>query len=345
MKRILVLGATGVMGRLLVELARRHLPETEVLQASRHAQPTSDHRTVDIHDPESLRRGLAGVDAVINSVGPFDYDPRPLVTTCLAAGCHYVDIAETPDFIAAVEDAARPFGGAAPAVHALSGCSTVPGLVQVLAQRWAGREDVKSMRILLGMGSNNPVSPALLYSLMKPLGTRGPGGIRYFERLIRKRLQGVPARMYGRYPSPFDAQGVRVGDHFLPAPFYAGMDRIELGYVLWLAARVVPHLTAGQLSALCRLAPPLLPLVQWLGTPVGILSVEAHDEKGRLVDEIEVRAAHRGLRVPALPAVWVVLRLLERERPAGPLRIEQILTVGEVCDWLRAEGLGVVLRG
>src|SRR5262249_35249739 len=104
MKRLLVLGATGVMGRLLVPLCRRLLPETEVLQASRHAPPAADQRTVDIHDPESLRRGLAGIDAVINSVGPFDYDPRPLVTACVTAGCHYVDIAETPDFIAAVED-------------------------------------------------------------------------------------------------------------------------------------------------------------------------------------------------------------------------------------------------
>src|SRR5262249_18191101 len=158
---------------------------------------------------------------------------------------------------------------------------------------------------------------------------------------IRKRLRGVPARMYGRYPSPFDAQGVRVGDRFLPAPFHAGMDRLALSYVLWLAARVVPHLSAGQLLAFCRRAQPLLPLVQWLGTPVGILTVEAHDEQGRLAGEIEVRATHGGLRVPALPAVWVVRRLLESEPPTGPLRIEQILHVGEVCDWLRAEGLGV----
>src|SRR5205807_3186622 len=126
--------------------------------------------------------GLAGADAVINAVGPFDYDPRPLVTACLAAGCHYVDIAETPDFIAAVEDAACPFADASPPVHALSGCSTVPGLVQVLAQQWADHPEVRRLRILLGMGSNNPVSAALLYSLVKPLGTRAPDGTRYFSR-------------------------------------------------------------------------------------------------------------------------------------------------------------------
>jgi hypothetical protein len=345
MKRVLVLGATGVMGRRLVPLCRRMLPDTEVVQASRHPQHASDHRTVDMHDPESLRHGLAGIDVVINSVGPFDYDPRPLVTTCLAAGCHYIDIAETPDFIARVQEAARPPAAAARSVHALSGCSTLPGLVQVLAQHWTDRQEVKSLRILLGMGSKNTASAAMLYSLLKPLGMTAPDGTRYFARLVRKQLQGVPARLYGRYPSPFDDQGLRVGDRVLPAPFHAGMDRGALGYGLWLAARVVPYLSAGQLAALCRLVQPLVPLVQSLGTPVGILSVEARDGGGRLVEEIEVRAAREGLNVPALPAVWVARRLLAGALPPGPLRIEQLLTPGEVFDWLRAEGYAVVLRG
>jgi short subunit dehydrogenase-like uncharacterized protein len=49
------------------------------------------------------RRALVGVRAVINAVGPFDYDPALRVTTCLEGGCDYMDIAATPAFIAAAQ--------------------------------------------------------------------------------------------------------------------------------------------------------------------------------------------------------------------------------------------------
>src|SRR5690349_16595522 len=116
------------MGRRIVGLARRLLPGVEVLRGWRHARPDTepDSRAVDLHDLRSLRAALAGVTAVINAVGPFDYNPSPLVRTCLAAGCHYVDIAETPAFLEKVEAAAGQALGPLP-VHAVGGCSTVPG--------------------------------------------------------------------------------------------------------------------------------------------------------------------------------------------------------------------------
>jgi hypothetical protein len=338
MKQLLVLGATGVMGRRVVALARRLIPDARVLQGARRAVPDSgpDFRPVDIHDADSLRRALAGVRAVINAVGPFDYDPAALLRGCAEAGCHYVDIAETPSFIAAVERLAGQQAGAA-----LSGCSTVPGLVELLAQEWSGRDEVRRIRVLLGMGTANPVSPALLYSLLMPLGAQAPDGGRYYDSLVRKRLRGLPARLYGRFPSPFDAAGVRVGGRALPTTFYAGLDRAAAVYALWWAARVVPHLSRGALSRLCRLARPALPLVQALGTPIGVLSVEALDGEGRLVAEVEVRAQREGLNVPALPSVWAACRLLAGGPWSGPLRLPQLIAPQEAAGWLRAEGYRV----
>ena len=337
MQTLLVLGATGLMGRRLVALAARLLPDVRILRGARHVVPEADpdSRAVDIHDADSVRRALADVQVVINAVGPFDYDPAPLLRSCAEAGCHYVDIAETPGFIAAVQ---RLAGARAAAV---SGCSTVPGLVEVLGQTWSEREDVRRVRILLGMGSANPVSPTLLYSLLMPLGSRAPDGSRYYDRLVRKRLRGLPARLYGRFPSPFDTEGIRIGRRILPATFYAGMDRVPAVHALWLAARVVPHLPRGVLSRLCRLAQPVMPLVRALGTLVGVLSVEALAEDGRLLAEIEVRAPREGLNVPALPAIWAARRLLTGEPLSGPLRLEQLITPQEAAEWLRAEGYQV----
>jgi hypothetical protein len=336
-KTLLVLGATGLMGRRIVALAGRLLPGVRVLRGARRVDPQADPdgRAVDIHDIDSVRRAVAGVQVVINAVGPFEYDPAPLLKGCAEAGCHYVDLAETPTFIAAVERLAGPLAAA------VSGCSTVPGLVEVLAQQWSGRDDVRRVRVLLGMGTANPVSPTLFYSLLSPLGSRAPDGGRYYDRLVRKRLRGLPARLYGRFPSPFDTDGIRIGNRVLPATFHAGMDRAPAVHALWLAARVVPHLPRGALYRLCRLAQPVLPLVRALGTLVGVLSVEALDADGRLVAEMEVRAPREGLNVPALPAVWAAGRLVAGEPPPGPLRLQQLITPQEAAGWLRAEGYQV----
>jgi hypothetical protein len=335
MKTVLVLGATGQMGRRIVALARRLLADVHVLQGARRvsAETDPDMRRVDIHDRDSLRRALPDVQVCINAVGPFDYDVASLLQVCAEAGCHYVDIAETPAFLADVQRLA----GELP-IAVVAGCSTVPGLVQVLAQEWAGRDDVQEVRILLGMGTRNPVTPTLFYSLLMPLGSRVPDGSRYFARLIRKRLRDLPARYYGRFPSPFDTVGIRIGERVLPATFHAGLDRAAAVHVLWLAARVLPHLPCGVLAWLCHRAQPIMPLVQALGTPVGVLSIEALDGDGRRLAEVEVRALHEALNVPALPAVWAARRLLAEKPRSGPLRLEHLITPRNAAEWLRAEG-------
>jgi short subunit dehydrogenase-like uncharacterized protein len=177
MKQLVVLGATGVMGRRVVALAQRLLPGVCLLRASRHARPDPDSRTADVHDSASLRHAITGADVAINVVGPFEYDPTPLLGACAEAGCDYVDLAEVPEFIDQVEAVARSLPSCQ--VRVLTGCSTVPGLVQVLAQEWAGRPEVRRVRVLLGMGTGNDVSPTLLYSLLRPLGARARDGGRY----------------------------------------------------------------------------------------------------------------------------------------------------------------------
>jgi hypothetical protein len=120
------------------------------------------------------------------------------------------------------------------------------------------------------------------------------------------------------------------------------LDRALLSRGLYLAAPLLHRLTPAQLRRACRLVAPALPLVQALGTPIGVLSLEGLDERGRLVAEIEVRARREGLNVPALPSVWAARRLLGPEPPApGVLRMEQLFAPAEVAAWLRQEGYAV----
>jgi saccharopine dehydrogenase-like protein len=343
MKTLLVLGASGEMGQRIVRLGRRLLPGVRVIEGSRRASPASpDRRQVDIHDRDSLARALEDVDALINAVGPYDYDPTPLVASCLDAGCHYIDIAETAEFLLAVERATRNPAAVARRACVISGCSTIPGLVQVLAQHWADRDDVHCLRILLSMGSANPVSPTLLFSLLRPLGSRAPDGSRYFDRLVRKTPLLASPRLYGRFPSSFDATGIRFGNRVLPATLYVGMDRDVLDRVLWLSAKVLPALSSRVLKRLCRLSQPFLLPVRTLGTPVGVLALEAIGERTSLLNEIEVRADREGLNIPALPSLWAVRRLLgEDDLPDEAMSLDQLITPQQAATWLRQEGYAV----
>jgi len=105
--RILVYGATGYAGRLLL---RRAVAQGLVpLGAGRDPQAVHrvadelavDSRTADLADPAALARALHGVAVLVNCAGPFRATQQPLVDACLAAGVHYLDLAgEVPELLA-----------------------------------------------------------------------------------------------------------------------------------------------------------------------------------------------------------------------------------------------------
>ena len=105
MKRLLILGGTGFVGRALcAQLAQRH-PDTEVVVPTRHAGqrrnllalPDVQLVQADIHDEATLARLLQACDAAVNLVGILHGDearfrrahaelPRKLVHACRIAG-------------------------------------------------------------------------------------------------------------------------------------------------------------------------------------------------------------------------------------------------------------------
>lgn len=61
-------------------------------------------RSFSLDDPERLREGLEGVEAVLHAAGPFIETGRPMMEACIDMGVHYLDITgEVPVFESAFE--------------------------------------------------------------------------------------------------------------------------------------------------------------------------------------------------------------------------------------------------
>lgn len=277
------------MGRRI----RRLLPETLDVVSAGRGSSLDDYIHFDVDAPERVT--LSAGDVVINTVGPFTYAPEPVVRACIDRGAHYVDLAETPDYMRGVRRVAR---GLKPGLATITGCSSVPGLIEIFAREWRGRDDIVSVRAQLSIGTNNESSATLLYSMLSPIGRN-----RCFSRTWLCKHEGLPARLYGVYPGGIE-QGLSLGARTVPATFGFGFDRRSYSFALWLFAPLIGVTPRPLVRLGAQVGNALAPLARPFGTKIGILSLDAIGAHGDVVQSIEIRAKSGGLDVPALPSVW-----------------------------------------
>ncbi|HEX2486170.1 MAG TPA: saccharopine dehydrogenase NADP-binding domain-containing protein, partial [Myxococcota bacterium] len=284
---VLVLGARGALGSRVARQLRAGLAGARVLVASRAGEAAlgPGARRADVRDEASLARALDGVELVVNAVGPYAYDPAPIVRACLAARAAYVDLAEEPAFTAALYRAVAAGADAADAVF-VPGCSTVPGLVEVVAQAFAPLAGLACVDAWLSLGSANPASAGLLAGLLHPLGRPAPDGEVWFGRVVAHEVAGRRLA-FGRYPSGLPRERLRVGARELPLRFHAGFDRALLTRALRLAAPALARLPSSSAPALARALAPAARVARLVGTPRGALLVEARDTAGRRLGGVE----------------------------------------------------------
>jgi putative NADH-flavin reductase len=94
MSRVIVFGAAGLTGRLVVEEARRAGHDVTAAMRTPVDSATPDVRRVDVRDPDSVRAAVDGHDAVVSAIGPpgqrphglYSQTARSLVPAMTAAG-------------------------------------------------------------------------------------------------------------------------------------------------------------------------------------------------------------------------------------------------------------------
>ncbi len=95
---LLLYGATGYTGRLVVEAARQR--GLQPILGGRNAaalatlaeQAGCEYRVASLSDPAALTSALDGVRVVLLAAGPFTRTARPMVDACLELGIHYLDV-------------------------------------------------------------------------------------------------------------------------------------------------------------------------------------------------------------------------------------------------------------
>lgn len=95
---LLVYGANGYTGELIArEAVRQGLrPVLAGRNAARLAPLAAElglqARVFGLQDTAALHRGLEGITVVLHCAGPFSATAAPMISACLAAGAHYLDI-------------------------------------------------------------------------------------------------------------------------------------------------------------------------------------------------------------------------------------------------------------
>ena len=327
MRDILILGGYGNFGKRIAEaLARHDLPvliagrDLAKAEALCRKLPNARPAKVNIHGNLGAVLVAEKPSVVIHTCGPFQGSDYEVARACIAAGVHYIDLADGRDFVREFSqfDAATKAAG----VTLISGASTVPGLssavIDHLKPRFA-RMDTLDFGISPGQKAE-----------------RGLATTRAIMSYV-----GKPLRPFARHPQPhgwqdthrqaYPVMGHRwlstcdIPDLDLLPPVYGFRSirfgaGLELGFMhlgLWGLSWLV---RAGLPLNLPALAKPLLAVSDWFnifGSDVGGMhvTISGTDHAGAPLTRswFIVAKSGDGPQIPCVPAILLAKRLHEKD--------------------------------
>ncbi len=323
-----MLGGAGVFGsRICRRLARQ--AGIRIIAAGRHGPPL-DALTRDVGGVEPLvldaPRALGAAlrdrnrpDLLIHTAGPFQAQDYAVAELSIAAGMHYIDIADGRDAVtnfARLDAAVRAAG-----VLAVSGASSVPGLSATAIE--ANRKSIariERIEIALSPGNRPPRGPAVIAAFLgycgRPIARWEDGAWRNvygWHDLRRADIDGIGRRWVSACDVPDLALFPRRYRGVATVTFRAGLELALRHLGLWLLAWL-PRLGLGRsLSGLTGLALVVGVLARRLGSDRGGMSVTLSgvDQQGATLRRRWSLAAGAGDGpfVPATPSVLLAAKL------------------------------------
>jgi saccharopine dehydrogenase-like NADP-dependent oxidoreductase len=289
--RVIVLGGAGNFGARIVR-ALRGDPAIDLLVAGRRpfSVPGAEDvpcAVVDIRGPDFAPQLRAlSPELVIHCVGPFQGQDYRVANAALAAGAHYLDLADGRQFI--VEFAARVRDQAVRAGRlAISGASTLPALSSaVVDELRLGLSSLESIEVIIAPGQRAARGKATLEAVFSYLGRpfqvwrKGRWRRAWGWMELRKTQLDIGRRL---------AAACDVPDLELFPARYAGVQTVSFHAALEFGAQ---HLTLWGLAALRRIGLPF-PAARWavsLNRLAGMFDAAAGEEGGMRVSVVGDRS-------------------------------------------------------
>lgn len=272
---------------------------------------------------KAVAADIKALDAfcVVDAAGPFQNQDQRFARAVIEAGCHYVDLADGRDFVAAFPalDALAKERG----VLAVTGASSTPALSHaVLDELTRGWRRVDAVEIAISPGNRTAFGLAVIKAILSYVGRpvdvlrcgrwgRAPG----WGMLARKKFGDLGTRMVSLCETPDLDLVPRRFAGVRTAMFRAGLEIPLFHLAISLLGLLV---RVGWVKSLAPLSEPLrdaAALFRGLGSDCGGMLVEAAGVYG---DGAPMRASWTliaeegcGPQIPALPALCVVQGLLE----------------------------------
>src|SRR5882724_6326887 len=293
--RVIVLGGAGNFGARITR-ALRGDPKIDLLVAGRRlvSVPGAEDVpgvVVDIGARDFAQRLRAlSPELVIHCVGPFQGQGYGVAKAALAAGAHYLDLADGRQFITEFAAAVNPQAVRAGRV-AISGASTLPALSSAVVEELrVGISSLESIEVIIAPGQRAPRGKATLEAVFSYLGRpflvwrkglwkRAWGGME---------LQETRLDVGGRLAAACDVPDLEL----FPAR-YAGVQTVRFSAALEFG---VQHLMLWSLAAMRRIGLPF-PVARWavsLNRLAGMFDAGAGEKGGMRVSVVGDRSAGGG---------------------------------------------------
>lgn len=195
-KRIVVAGARGVFGSLLVR---------ELADAYDVVATTRDD--LDLRDVDAVGRAARGAIAFACTAGPFQQLDRRIVRAVVESGAHWLDIADDERwFFDLIDDRALDALAREHNVVVMPGLSTLPAISCAMVQRMGAPPHVD---ITLSIGNDNAKGPTAIAS---------GSALRTPDRELLRRTLNVDATVRTRFELPGVHLAMRALSLLPPAP-------------------------------------------------------------------------------------------------------------------------------
>lgn len=280
-------------------------------------------------------------EIVVDASGPFQAMDHTIPSACIAAGVHYIDIADSRDFVCgirALDDAARAAG-----VVVLSGASSVPALsgaaVRHLAQ---GMDRVRAVEMAISASNKATAGPAVSAAILGQVGQpmhiwRGQRWATAFgwQEMRSARFEGTgTVAITNRRVALVDVPDLALlPDRLAGRPavsFRAGTELWFQNWALWLASGLVHARLVKTLAPFARILHPLQSLTRSLGSDRSAMMVRLFgDVAGHRTERRWTLIADRGdgPEIPTLSVVPILTRILSGQEAAGARDAGEALTL------------------